>query len=129
MKTIRVKKDTKVNLHIFQSNKFDCIIFLHRDENGKVLSLDYHWGTDDIQTKYLESNEKGQVSQLYRMFLDILGSHSEKIYDMVIGAHSIGSQTRMKLADSEMKLAQMELKYKALKDKQDKILELTKEFA
>lgn len=128
MKTIERVKNQSLYLKIFESREFDCTIFVYLDENHKVASFNFHWGTEDIRTEYMKFNENGEATQLYRMFLDISREkHSPKIYDMVIGAMSITHKDRLNQSKLEMDLAELKFKNKTLQTKIDNVLGLVEE--
>lgn len=116
MKIIARKPNTSLYLKIFQSQEFDCTIFVYVDKQGELISLNYHWGTNEIKTKYMEFNGNGEVTQLYKLFLKIMGSRSAKIYDLVIGAHSLNSPRDLKIAKLETDLASAIFRAKSFED-------------
>ena len=127
MKAIVRKKDTTLFLKIFESKEFNCTIFVYFDIKNKVTSVNYHWGTADIQPKYMDFNGDGEITQLYKMFLNIMGVHSAKIYDLVIGAHSLNSPKDLKIGRLESEIAEHELRIKTVTTKLDKVTKLLKE--
>ena len=80
-----------------ESKEYNCTIFIYLDKDDNVISMNFHWGTMTINPKYMEFNGDGEVTQLYRLFLKILGSHSPKIYDMVISACSLNTPKDFKI--------------------------------
>jgi len=121
MKTIARVKNQSLFIKIFESKEFDCTIIVYLDKENNVISMNYHWGTKDIYTKYLEFNGKGETTQLYKIFHQINGGHSAKLYDLVIGAHSINAKKDLKIAELETELAEEKLKSKKLKAKLGKV--------
>jgi hypothetical protein len=126
MKTIARKKDQSLYMKIFESKEFDCIIIVYLDEEDNVISMNYHWGKAEINTKYLEFNGKGETTQLYKIFHQINGGHSTKLYNLVIGAHSINSRKDLKIAQLETDLAEEQFNYKKLKGKLTSIKKIAK---
>jgi len=127
MKEIERKKNTSLYLKIFESKEYNCTIFIYLDKDDNVISMNFHWGTMTINPKYMEFNGDGEATQLYKLFLKILGSHSPKIYDMVISACSLNTPKDFKIKSLEREIANYELKLKEANAKLDKVYKLINE--
>jgi hypothetical protein len=116
MKTISLGKRKSLYMKVFKSKEFDCIIIVYLDEDNNVISFNYHWGTDDIQTQYLQFNDNSIETKLYKVLFGLNGKkHSPKLYDQVIAAHSVYHPIEFKLSQVETELAEQKLINKTLK--------------
>jgi len=127
MKEIKRVEGQSLYLKIFQAIEFDCTIFIYLDKNNKIISMNYHWGTDTIKPNFMEFNGSGEITRLYNLFLGINKTHSPKIYDLVIGAHSIISKRDLRISELETSLAEEKLKNSNMLGKVNKVLSLTKD--
>jgi hypothetical protein len=126
MREITVKDGTSLYVKIFHSVEYDVTIFVYLDKDNNVISLNYHWGTNEINPKYLAFNGDGEATKLYHSFKKIMGSHSTKLYDLVIAANSVITKKELYCSELQFEIAKQQLISKDLAEKLNRISNLIK---